>query len=771
MQVINMSLGSRTGSSALQLACNTANDAGVVVVAAAGNSGNSWGFGDRVLYPARYDSVIAVAATDISDERAYFSSTGPDVEVAAPGYSILSTGIGGNYVTKSGTSMASPHVAGLAALIITSGIEDTDNGLINDEVRERMQDTAIDLGDPGRDNEYGYGLIYAPAAAPLTNHTPVLSFASVTPSSGDVSTAFMYEVTYIDADNDPPGGPIMLIVNGEDSYPMSVKDGQNGDFTDGEIYEYTLTGDALNTGENSFQFTADDGVADAIGETGPHAGPIVNNPPGAPVVDVIPDPSVTTDNLVASITTESVDPDGDDVTYSYEWYRNDLWQEDLTSNTVTSDLTAKGETWRCVVTPNDGYVDGDSAHDQVTIQNSPPVADAGPDQTVTVGTLVTLDGSGSWDPDAGDSLTYAWTQIEGTEVALSGNTTAVATFTPDVTDNYTFELVVYDGTAYSTPDEVLVIVRGLNNPPALSSADVTPSSGDVSTAFLYEVTYTDADNDPPGPIMLIVNGEDSYPMSVKDGQNGDFTDGEIYEYTLTGDALNTGENSFQFTADDGMDDAIGETGPHPGPTIINSPPIADAGPDQTVTVGTSVTLDGTGSWDPDVGDSLTYEWTQMEGPLVTLSDNTTAEPTFTPESTGNYTFSLVVFDGTDYSAPDGVVITVEESSETTIRVASIEMVLVQLYGGWRTYAKATVYIVDDDGEPVENVSVLAHWEGATTDTESGNTNANGEVTFTSDFRRQPSSGTQYIFVIDSISKTDYEWDETGSVLTGVVVVP
>jgi len=145
-------------------------------------------------------------------------------------------------------------------------------------------------------------------------------------------------------------------------------------------------------------------------------------------------------------------------------------------------------------------------------------------------------------------------------------------------------------------------------------------------------------------------------------------------------------------------------------------------------------------------------------------------PTFTPGSPDTYTFSLVVYDGTDYSTPDGVVITVEATSTPTLRVANIEMVLVELYGGWRTYAKATVSIVDSKGDPVENVSVLGHWEGATTDIESGNTDVGGEITFTSNFRRRPSGGTEYIFVIDSISKLDYEWDETNSVLTGIIAV-
>jgi len=957
MQVINMSLGGTSGSTALQAACNAAEDAGIVVVAAAGNSGNSWAIGDRVLYPARYDSVIAVAATYDSDVRTYFSSTGPDVELAAPGYNILSTAMGGGYVTKNGTSMASPHVVGVASLVITSGIQDTNsNGRINDEVRERMQQTAIDLGDPGRDNLYGYGLVYAPDAAPQTNQPPVadagsdqtvtvgtpvildgsgswdpdigdsltydwtqtggtevelddttavnptftpdspdtcifelvvydgtdysdpddvvitietgneppvLSSANVTPSSGVGLTSFLYVVTYTDDDNDSPGS-ITLIVNGVDYYPMSVKDGEDGDFTNGEIYEYTLTGQDLEIGLNSYGFAADDGTDSAIGETGPHDGPLVTNtPPEAPVVDVTPNSPGTTDDLVASITTPSTDADGDDITYSYKWYRNDEWQEGLSDNTTAADLTAEGEMWKCEVTPNDGHVDGDSAQDQVTIQNSPPVADAGPDKAVTVGTLVTLDGSGSWDPDALDSLTYEWAQVDGDVVALSGNTTAVATFTPGSLDTYAFELVVHDGTTYSTPDGVIVIVGEANNPPVLSSANVTPPSGGGLTSFLYAVTYTDTDNDSPGSITLIVNGVDYYPMSVRDGEDGDFTNGEIYECTLTGQDLEIGPNSYGFAADDGEDNAIGETGPHAGPTVTNSPPgmpgieitpdpavttddlvagitspstdpdgdditysykwyrndewqeglsgntvtsdltaegetwkcevtpndghvdgdsaqdqvtiqnsppVADAGPDQTVTEKTLVTLDGSGSWDPDVLDSLTYAWTQTGGTTVSLDDSTAVNPTFTPDSADTCIFELVVYDGTAYSTADEVVITVEELSTPTIRVASINMVLVEWFGGWLTYARATVYVVDGDGDPVEGVSVLAHWESATTDTESGDTDASGEITFTSNYRRRPSAGTEFILVIDSISKTDCQWDEANSVPSGVIAV-
>jgi subtilisin len=142
--------------------------AGIVMVAAAGNSGTSAGTGDTVSYPAHFDSVIAVAATSSNDTRPSFSSTGPTVELAAPGVGIPSTLPGGGYASWAGTSMASPHVAGVAALVIGAGMGDVNgNGLIGDDVRALLAATAIDLGVAGGDAWYGYGLVDAAAAVEL----------------------------------------------------------------------------------------------------------------------------------------------------------------------------------------------------------------------------------------------------------------------------------------------------------------------------------------------------------------------------------------------------------------------------------------------------------------------------------------------------------------------------------------------------------------------------------------------------------------------------
>lgn len=145
--------------SVVESAFAAAEIAGILNVAAAGNSGNSSGTGDNVGYPAKYSSVMAVASTDIGDNRSSFSSTGDAVEVAAPGSSILSTYKKGGYATLSGTSMACPHVAGAAAVLMSDDI--TNNAAV---VRSQLIMKAVDLGAAGPDPQYGAGRIDVVAA-------------------------------------------------------------------------------------------------------------------------------------------------------------------------------------------------------------------------------------------------------------------------------------------------------------------------------------------------------------------------------------------------------------------------------------------------------------------------------------------------------------------------------------------------------------------------------------------------------------------------------
>lgn len=155
MDVINMSIGAPTDSAAFKDVCDRAYQAGIIVVAASGNTHSN-----SIEFPAAYDSVIAVSATNQDDTFATYSNYALKNELAAPGTDIKSTMRGGGYGIMKGTSQATAHVSGAAAIMLAKKVADKNSdGRFADDVRALLDSSAKDLGDPGRDQYFGFGLV------------------------------------------------------------------------------------------------------------------------------------------------------------------------------------------------------------------------------------------------------------------------------------------------------------------------------------------------------------------------------------------------------------------------------------------------------------------------------------------------------------------------------------------------------------------------------------------------------------------------------------
>ena len=183
--IVSMSVGSWLSSdqvAAFQPTFTAARAAGMLLVAAAGNS-----YTITKSYPASLAGVLSVAAVDAGNARADFSTFNSGVDIAAPGVDLLSTGITdpSGYERMSGTSMATPHVAGVAALVWSAR-----PSLHVDELEAVLRASAVDLGMPGRDDEYGDGLVDAQAALTQAIPSPLPNLEPPPRASGEFTLAF-----------------------------------------------------------------------------------------------------------------------------------------------------------------------------------------------------------------------------------------------------------------------------------------------------------------------------------------------------------------------------------------------------------------------------------------------------------------------------------------------------------------------------------------------------------------------------------------------------
>ena len=287
----------------------------------------------------------------------------------------------------------------------------------------------------------------------------------------------------------------------------------------------------------------------------------------------------------------------------------------------------------------------DSASANVTISTTttpPPVANAGPSQTVNVGATVVLNGSAS--TSSGGPLTYSWTLITlpaGSTATLSGANTVSPSFVADKAGNYVAQLIVNDGTSNSTPSTVTITTQ-IAKPVANAGPAQVVAPGAV--VQLNGAASTDVNGKPLTYKWTLI--------TVPQGSTATLSNPNIVNPTFTADK--GGTYVAQLIVNNGVLDSDPSTVMI---TTATAPPTANAGPNQTVAQGTTVQLNGSGT-DPQ-NLSLTYKWTLISKPAgsaATLSSTVIPNPTFVADVVGNYVAQLVVSDGLLSSAPSTVTI-------------------------------------------------------------------------------------------------------------------
>jgi minor extracellular protease Epr len=163
IDIINLSIGTQKESSILKSLIQKAFTNNIIVVAAAGNDGAE-ATQDTIDYPARYEETVAVGAVDTNHNHPTFSSTGPALDLVAPGVNIISTYSNNKYVSMDGTSMAVPYVSGILALWIEANPTRSPSS-----IRDQILSSSLDLGIAGKDPVFGHGLIQAPSESMKEN--------------------------------------------------------------------------------------------------------------------------------------------------------------------------------------------------------------------------------------------------------------------------------------------------------------------------------------------------------------------------------------------------------------------------------------------------------------------------------------------------------------------------------------------------------------------------------------------------------------------------
>jgi hypothetical protein len=362
---------------------------------------------------------------------------------------------------------------------------------------------------------------------------------------------------------------------------------------------------------------------------------------------------------------QSTDPDGDALTYQWNVVTkpagSNVILQASTSIRPTFVLDRAG-TYTLQLIVHDGQVDSEPDTVIVTTENTRPVANAGPDRTGQMGAPITLNGSASYDAD-GDALTYSWSLLDvplGSPITLSNPTSVQAIFVSLQPGFYAVQLIVSDGTTTSDPSTVLITVGF--GPPLPQNQPPVANAGPDQTIRLGQILQLDGNgsSDPNGDPLV-------YRWTLVSAPTGPAAFMQTNGSRLTFQAQTPGTYTLQLIVNDGVVDSAPDQVTLIVSDTANAVPVANAGPDQTVTLGTTVQLNGSGSLDAN-GDALTYAWRltlKPTGSVAALNSLTSTTPTFRADVVGTYIAQLIVSDGFSSSMPDTVTITARASSDTT----------------------------------------------------------------------------------------------------------
>ncbi|MBI4870217.1 MAG: matrixin family metalloprotease [Candidatus Riflebacteria bacterium] len=325
--------------------------------------------------------------------------------------------------------------------------------------------------------------------------------------------------------------------------------------------------------------------------------------------------------------TASSDPDGNPLTYSWLQLSGPETALQGAATAQPSFVASINGVYRFKLTVTDPSNASDSATVDIT-SNAPPIPNPGPNRSVTGAPTITLDATASSDPD-GTPLTYAWEQVSGPAPILSPTVAAVVDVVPTKVGVYVFRLTVSDGDL-SRSAEVQLIRDSLPPQASISGTARTTAGLPVTLSGLGS---TDPDGDP-----LFYSWSQTAGPLVKLGVTG--------QATLSFTTSTAGTYGFRLT----VLEPQGLTATATASVQLDRPavtPTAEAGPDRTVEVGSTVQLYGSASRDP-YGRRLLFTWSQRSGPLVALNAPDAPTPTFTAAAGGTYEFRLTV------TNPDGL---------------------------------------------------------------------------------------------------------------------